>query len=153
VDGTSLAGPSPSSVRTTMPWNAFESLESTEWMSGCASNQTTAVRLPEASLPSACPMAPSSTLQSPPMVIAGPSIVDRVCVSRSRTSSIELARCTPVPCSSPASSGTSTTRVLADGRSPRMASAPSTSLIALVELEPCHCGTTTNVTATRPVWP
>ena len=104
-------------------------------------------------VPRTCPMAPSSTLQSPPIVIAGPSMVDSAWASRSRTSSIELARCTPVPWSSPASSGTSTTCVLADGRSPRMASAPSTSRIALVELEPCHCGTTTNVTATRPVWP
>lgn len=54
----------------------------------------------------------------------------------------------PVPSSSPASNGTLTEKVDAEGRSPRIASAPSTSRMAREEPEPCHCGTTTKAAGT-----
>src|SRR5690606_23406990 len=98
-----------------------------------------------------CPIAASSTPQSPPMVIAGPVLRDRASLSRSRTVTIDEQRATPQPCSSPASPGTSIRVVEEGGRSRLMARAPSATRMARDEAEPCHWGTTKKEAGTAPV--
>ena len=130
--GTSPAGPSPSSVRSTMPWNAPDGEDSGVLRSPCASNHTTASRSP--CRRAAAAIGATSTPQSPPAVSAGRPPV--------RSSAARTPAALAASASSPGSSATAT-RAAEPGTRPASSRAPSTNRRAVAALDPRHWGTST----------
>src|ERR1017187_6140111 len=144
--GTSGAGPSPSRVRSTIPWNDPDGKVCGVYRSGCASIQRTVSRSPYRARAAA--IGATSTPQSPPVVTTTSSIpVKAFRVSRKFSTSTSSARTPAFISPSASSTGTVTQASAATSSAVRLA--PATSRGAPLEPDPCHCGTQSTVVMRR----
>jgi hypothetical protein len=136
------AGPSPSSVRSTIAWNEPDGSVSGVLTSGWASIHSSVSRSPCRARAAAT--GASSTPQSPPATSTTSSIpASAARVSRRFSSSTSSAR-TPARIA-PSVSSTGTVTVASAGTSAAVRRAPAMSRGALGAPDPCHCGTQSTV--------